>query len=176
MSSVSELYQSVILDHNKTPRNYGHLDSESARHAKGHNPLCGDQVTVWLELEGDVVKEVRFEGQGCAISRASASLMTIAVKGKTVAEVERLFSDFHGLVTGEASPRDGGSAAGAAEGVRERGAVSRAGEVREPGVAHNEEGAGRDSVKRKRSCVKGNRDSGTSHDLFKELFKCRIPK
>jgi len=104
MSSVSELYQSVILDHNKTPRNYGHLDSESARHAKGHNPLCGDQVTVWLELEGDVVKEVRFEGQGCAISRASASLMTVAVKGKTVAEVERLFSDFHGLVTGEASP------------------------------------------------------------------------
>ena len=104
MSSVSELYQSVILDHNKTPRNYGHLDSESARHAKGHNPLCGDQVTVWLELEGDVVKEVRFEGQGCAISRASASLMTVAVKGKTVAEVEQLFSDFHGLVTGEASP------------------------------------------------------------------------
>jgi nitrogen fixation NifU-like protein len=104
MSSVSELYQSVILDHNKTPRNYGHLDSESARHAKGHNPLCGDQVTVWLEHEGDVVKEVRFEGQGCAISRASASLMTVAVKGKTVAEVERLFSDFHGLVTGEASP------------------------------------------------------------------------
>ena len=103
MSSVSELYQSVILDHNKTPRNYGHLDSESARHAKGHNPLCGDQVTVWLELEGDVVKEVRFEGQGCAISRASASLMTIAVKGKTVAEVERLFSGFHGLVTGEVS-------------------------------------------------------------------------
>ena len=104
MSSVSELYQSVILDHNKTPRNYGHLDSESARHAKGHNPLCGDQVTVWLELDGDVVKEVRFEGQGCAISRASASLMTVAVKGKTVAEVEQLFSDFHGLVTGEASP------------------------------------------------------------------------
>ena len=104
MSSVSELYQSVILDHNKTPRNYGHLEGERARHAKGHNPLCGDQVTVWLELEGDVVKEVRFEGQGCAISRASASLMTVAVKGKTVAEVEQLFSDFHGLVTGEASP------------------------------------------------------------------------
>ena len=103
MSSVSELYQSVILDHNKTPRNYGHLDGEAARHAKGHNPLCGDEVTVWLELEGDVVKDVRFEGQGCAISRASASLMTVAVKGKTVAEVERLFRDFHGLVTGEAS-------------------------------------------------------------------------
>ena len=103
MSSVSELYQSVILDHNKTPRNYGHLDSEGARHAKGHNPLCGDQITVWLELEGDVVKDVRFEGQGCAISRASASLMTVAIRGKPVAEVEQLFADFHGLVTGETS-------------------------------------------------------------------------
>lgn len=103
MSSVSELYQSVILDHNKTPRNYGHLDGAAARHAKGHNPLCGDQVTVWLELDGDVVKDVRFEGQGCAISRASASLMTVAVKGRTVTEVERLFTGFHGLVTGEAS-------------------------------------------------------------------------
>ena len=103
MSSVSELYQSVILDHNKTPRNYGHLDGEAARHAKGHNPLCGDEVTVWLELDGDVVKDVRFEGQGCAISRASASLMTVAIKGKTIPEVERLFADFHGLVTGETS-------------------------------------------------------------------------
>ncbi|MBP2648252.1 MAG: nitrogen fixation protein NifU [Gemmatimonadetes bacterium] len=103
MSSVSELYQSVILDHNKAPRNYGRLEGEAARHAKGHNPLCGDEVTVWLELEGDVVKDVRFEGQGCAISRASASLMTVAVKGKTIAEVERLFADFHGLVTGEKS-------------------------------------------------------------------------
>ena len=105
MSSVSELYQSVILDHNKSPRNYGHIEGESARHAKGHNPLCGDQVTVWLELEGDVVKDVRFEddGKACAISRASASLMTVAVKGRTVAEVEQLFTDFHGLVTGQAS-------------------------------------------------------------------------
>ena len=145
MSSVSELYQSVILDHNKTPRNYGHLEGEGARHAKGHNPLCGDQVTVWLELEGDVVKDVRFEGQGCAISRASASLMTVAVKGKTIAEVERLFADFHGLVTGEVAAEAAGGTAGAAQGVRERGAVSGAGEVREPGVAYDEEGAGRDN-------------------------------
>jgi nitrogen fixation NifU-like protein len=100
MSSVSELYQSVILDHNKTPRNYGRLDGAAARHAKGHNPLCGDQVTVWLELEGDVVKEVRFEGQGCAISRASASLMTVAVKGHLKDDVLRLFGAFHSLVTG----------------------------------------------------------------------------
>jgi nitrogen fixation NifU-like protein len=103
MSSVSELYQSVILDHNKTPRNYGHIEGEAARHAEGHNPLCGDQVTVWIEFEGDIVKDVRFEGQGCAISRASASLMTMAVKGKTRGEVERLFTGFHELVTGEAS-------------------------------------------------------------------------
>lgn len=106
MSSVSELYQSVILDHNRTPRNYGRLEGEGARHARGHNPLCGDQVTVWLRLDGDVVTDVRFEGQGCAISRASASLMTMAVKGKTRQEVEQLFSDFHGLVTGGDSPED----------------------------------------------------------------------
>ena len=105
MSSVSELYQSVILDHNKTPRNYGRIEGPAATYAKGHNPLCGDQVTVWLEFDGDIVKDVRFEdeGKGCAISRASASLMTMAVKGKTRAEVEQLFTDFHGLVTGETS-------------------------------------------------------------------------
>ncbi len=103
MSSVSELYQSVILDHNKTPRNYGQIEAPGARQAKGHNPLCGDEVTVWLELEGDVVKDVRFEGQGCAISRASASLMTMAVKGKQRDEVLRMFDDFHSLVTGNAS-------------------------------------------------------------------------
>jgi len=103
MSSVSELYQSLILDHNRTPRNYGRIEGTEARHAKGLNPLCGDEVTVWIDIENDVVKDVRFEGQGCAISRASASLMTVAVKGKTRGEVERLFADFHGLVTGEAS-------------------------------------------------------------------------
>ena len=102
MQDLNDLYQEVILDHNRRPRNYGPLP-DATHTAKGHNPLCGDQVTVWLELEGDVVKDVRFEGQGCAISRASASLMTVAVKGKTVAEVERLFSGFHGLVTGEVS-------------------------------------------------------------------------
>lgn len=102
MSSVSELYQSVILDHNKTPRNYGRIEGPAATHAKGHNPLCGDQVTVWLEFEGDVVKDVRFEdeGKGCAISRASASLMTMAVKGRHKDEVLRLFGAFHNLVTG----------------------------------------------------------------------------
>ncbi len=103
MSSISELYQSLILDHNRTPRNYGRIEGPEARHAKGHNPLCGDEVTVWIELEGDVVKDVRFEGRGCAISRASASLMTMAVKGHPKDEVLRLFGAFHSMVTGEAS-------------------------------------------------------------------------
>jgi nitrogen fixation NifU-like protein len=106
MSSTSELYQSVILDHNRTPRNVGRLEVEGAQHARGHNPLCGDQVTVWVELEGDLVKDVKFEGQGCAISNASASLMTLAVKGKTRAEVSSLFKRFHEMVTGTGTEAD----------------------------------------------------------------------
>lgn len=102
MSSTSELYQGVILEHNRAPRNYGAI--EGARHAAGYNPLCGDEVTVWLELDGDVVKDVRFEGKGCALSRASASLMTTAVKGKGRAEVEALLGRFHDLVTGKLAP------------------------------------------------------------------------
>ena len=100
MSSVSELYQSVILDHNRAPRNYGRLAGD-ARTARGYNPLCGDEVTVWLRVEGDTVAEVTFEGQGCAISKASASLMTMAVKGRPVAEVTALAERFHELVTGK---------------------------------------------------------------------------
>jgi nitrogen fixation NifU-like protein len=100
MSSVSELYQSVILDHNRTPRNYGRLEGD-ARRARGYNPLCGDECTVWLKVEGDTVADVKFEGQGCAISKASASLMTMAVKGKPVAEAAALAERFHALVTGK---------------------------------------------------------------------------
>jgi nitrogen fixation NifU-like protein len=100
MSELSELYQQVILDHNKKPRNFRKLDS--ANHsAEGFNPLCGDQLTVYLNLEGDVVKEISFEGSGCAISKAAASMMTQAVKGKTKQEAEQLFTEFHGMVTGE---------------------------------------------------------------------------
>lgn len=101
MSSVSELYQSVILEHNRKPKNYGRLEGEGVRHADGYNPLCGDRVSVWLSLDGDVVRDVRFEGQGCAISKASASLMTAAVQGKTLSEIDELFHRFHGLVTGK---------------------------------------------------------------------------
>src|SRR5688572_19886160 len=99
---LEELYQSVILDHNRRPRNYREMPDATAR-ADGNNPLCGDQVTIWLRLDGDVVADVSFRGVGCAISRASASIMTAAVKGKTVDEVSRLFDQFHDLVTGQAT-------------------------------------------------------------------------
>jgi nitrogen fixation NifU-like protein len=105
MSELQELYQSLILDHNRNPRNFGPLEGAD-REAEGYNPLCGDQVKVHLKLEGDRVADIKFTGNGCAISKASASLMTTAVKGKSVAEAEALFEGFHGLVTGTAVPDD----------------------------------------------------------------------
>ena len=100
MSELSELYQQVILDHNKKPRNFRKL--ETANHtAEGYNPLCGDQLTVYLNLEDDLVKEVGFEGSGCAISKAAASMMTQAVKGKSKEQAENMFKEFHSMVTGE---------------------------------------------------------------------------
>ena len=98
MSELMDLYQEVILDHNKRPRNFHELEAAN-RVADGFNPLCGDKVRVYLELEGDVVKDVGFSGSGCAISTASASLMTQSIKGRTVAEVEKIFDGFHELVT-----------------------------------------------------------------------------
>ncbi len=100
MSELSELYQQVILDHNKKPRNFRKL--ENANHtAEGYNPLCGDHLTVYLALENDLVKEVGFEGSGCAISKAAASMMTQAVKGRSKQQAEDLFQEFHSMVTGE---------------------------------------------------------------------------
>jgi nitrogen fixation NifU-like protein len=99
MSSLAELYQNVILEHNRAPRNY-RVMADPDRQAEGNNPLCGDQLTVWLKLDGDVISDVTFQGLGCAISRASASLMTAAVKGKSRREAEQLFERFHHLVTG----------------------------------------------------------------------------
>ena len=98
MSELTDLYQEVVLDHSKRPRNYGPLEGET-HHAEGLNPLCGDRITVHARVEGGVLAEVRFEGSGCAISRASASVMTGAVKGRSGAEVEALFERFHKLVT-----------------------------------------------------------------------------
>jgi nitrogen fixation protein NifU and related proteins len=103
MSSLSELYQNVILEHNRSPRNYRVMD-DADRKADGHNPLCGDQLTVWVRMDGDVIGDVSFRGSGCAISKASASLMTGAVKGKSREEAEKLFERFHQLVTGTLPP------------------------------------------------------------------------
>jgi len=95
---LKDLYRDVILDHNKRPRNFGRLEHPDAS-ADGHNPLCGDRLTVWLRMNGDRVEDVRFEGKGCAISTASASLMTEAVKGKDRATIGKLFDDVHSLLT-----------------------------------------------------------------------------
>jgi nitrogen fixation NifU-like protein len=100
MSELSELYQQVILDHNKKPRNFRKLEAASHT-AEGYNPLCGDHLTVYLNLDADRVADVGFEGSGCAISKASASMMTQAVKGKSKEEAENLFREFHSMVTGE---------------------------------------------------------------------------
>lgn len=100
MSDLTELYQAVILDHNRKPRNFGALDGAN-RSADGKNPLCGDQVTVELQVEGDTIREVKFTGHGCAISKASASLMTAAVRGKSRVEAEALFAGFHAMVLGK---------------------------------------------------------------------------
>ena len=105
MSSASELYQSIILDHNRSPRNFREIP-DASRSAEGYNPLCGDQLRVWLKVEDDKIADVSFQGSGCAISKASASLMTTVVKGKTPAEAARMFESFHRMVTGQGGPAD----------------------------------------------------------------------
>ncbi len=108
MSDLRDLYQEVILDHNKRPRNFRAMPDASA-HAAGHNPLCGDRVTVYVRIEDERIADVSFEGSGCAISRASASLMTDSVKGGTVADADALFHAFQTLMTaGPASTPDHG--------------------------------------------------------------------
>jgi nitrogen fixation NifU-like protein len=115
---LRDLYQEVILDHNRRPRNFGALTGAN-RTAVGHNPLCGDRLQVFLHLDGDRVQDISFQGSGCAISTASASLMTEALKGKTVAEAHALFERFHGLLTrGDGDPEALGKLAVLA-GVRE---------------------------------------------------------
>lgn len=105
VSELSDLYQEVILDHYKHPRNCRKLPDANAT-CEGENPLCGDQVRVYLKVEGDRIRDIAFEGTGCAISQASASLMTAAVVGKTRAEAEALFHRFHTMVTGHGVPDD----------------------------------------------------------------------
>jgi len=99
MSDLQDLYQELIVDHNRRPRNRRKIEHPD-RQAEGYNPLCGDRVTVYVNLEGDVIKDVAFEGKGCAVSTASASLMTETLKDKTLAQAQSLYRCFHDLVTG----------------------------------------------------------------------------
>jgi nitrogen fixation NifU-like protein len=95
---LNDLYQQVILDHSKSPRNHLKLDGAN-RMAQGHNPICGDHVTMYVNLDGNLIKDISWQGSGCAISRASASILTTALKGKTIPEVKALFSQVHDMVT-----------------------------------------------------------------------------
>jgi len=119
MSDLRELYQQLIIDHSKKPRNFVKLE-DANRTAEGHNPLCGDVVTVYLQLEDDVIRKIGFQGSGCAISKSSASMMTDSVKGKNKDEAQALFERFHALVTGDGTgdPSDLGKLA-VFSGVRE---------------------------------------------------------
>ena len=105
MSDLRELYQEVLLDHNRRPRNFQKLEGADQT-AEGYNPLCGDQVTVYLKLDGDVIREITFQGSGCAISKSAASMMTASLKGKTRAEAEALFQKFHQMLTGDPGKRE----------------------------------------------------------------------
>jgi nitrogen fixation NifU-like protein len=100
MDEFRDLYQEVILDHNRNPRNFGKLKNAN-RIVEGRNPLCGDQYTIYLLIENDIVRDIKFEGAGCAISKASGSIMSTALKGKTKKEAEELFQIFHKIVTGD---------------------------------------------------------------------------
>jgi nitrogen fixation protein NifU and related proteins len=102
MSDLRELYQQVILDHNKNPRNF-HDMPDATNRVDGYNPLCGDHYTIFLKRDGDTIKDVSFTGSGCAISKASASVMSSTLKGKSKDEADRLFDTFHRLVTGDQS-------------------------------------------------------------------------
>jgi nitrogen fixation NifU-like protein len=100
VTNTDALYQEIILEHNRKPRNFREM-ADASRTVEGNNPLCGDKLTLWVKMDGDTVSDVSFKGEGCAISKASASLMTAAVKGKTRGEAEALFERFHDLVTGD---------------------------------------------------------------------------
>jgi nitrogen fixation NifU-like protein len=105
MADLRDLYQEVILEHSKAPRNYRELKPADHK-AEGYNPLCGDRFTIYLQMDGDAIRDIAFQGSGCAISKASASMMTQALKGKTKAQAEEFFHNFHRVVTGQAENGD----------------------------------------------------------------------
>ena len=105
MFDLKDLYQEVIVDHNRSPRNFGKLE-DADRTLEGYNPLCGDRLKLYLKLDGDRITDISFDGSGCAISVASASLMTEVMKGKSLAEAEQIFNKFHDLITADVAPTD----------------------------------------------------------------------
>ena len=105
MSDMKQLYQEVILDHNRKPRNWGAI-ADANRHADGHNPLCGDHIKLSMNIQGDKIESIAFEGNGCAICKASSSMMTTTVKGKTVQEAEMMVEEFRGMTTGTLDPEN----------------------------------------------------------------------
>ncbi len=114
MAELDDLYQEVILDHNRSPRNFRAMENAN-RKAQGYNPLCGDQMTVYLKLEDGVIQDISFQGSGCAISKASASLMTAELKGKTESQAQQLFESVHKMLTGERGAQERGRAVGKLE-------------------------------------------------------------
>ena len=106
MPGLEDLYREIILDHYRTPRNRGELPTPPARHAEGHNPLCGDEITVFIDVDGDTVSDVKVSGQGCSISQSSASMMSAAIKGKSIAEVRALVRRFKGMMSIETDDAD----------------------------------------------------------------------
>jgi nitrogen fixation NifU-like protein len=110
MADLDDLYQEVILDHNKSPRNFRVLPKAN-RQAEGYNPLCGDHVTVYLQLEDGLIRDISFQGNGCAISKASASMMTAELKGKSESDAQRLFEEVHSMLTGESGAESMGKLA-----------------------------------------------------------------
>ena len=146
MPGLEDLYREIILDHYRSPRNRGELPVPPARHAEGYNPLCGDDITVYLDVDDDRISDVKVNGQGCSISQSSASMMSAAVKGKTVAEVRALVKKFKGMMSIEHRRRRGRRGRRATR--RPRGAPGRrevpgAHQVRHPGVEHAPRGARR---------------------------------
>lgn len=132
--TLRDLYQEMILDHNRNPRNFGSL-KRANRQADGFNPLCGDKITVYLHLKDDVIEDIRFQGSGCAISKASASIMTTVLKGKTMQQAKQLFREFHEMVT----EGNGGSPSEKKTGGPGRSPkVPGPGQVCHPGLAHHE--------------------------------------
>jgi nitrogen fixation NifU-like protein len=114
MPGLEDLYREIILDHYRTPRNRGELPTPPAVVAQGHNPLCGDEITVYLQLDGDLVDDVKVDGQGCSISQSSASMMTQAIKGRTVGEVRALVRRFKGMMSIEDAAAEDGNGDGEA--------------------------------------------------------------